>query len=409
MRSSFTKKGFHFLGYLCCALLLSSCWALRAYKYRKLKLNDHERLPFAKVERDSSITQALPTAMGSNFNSRLQQVLDSNLRNTYTAAFVVVRNDSIIYENYFDGSHAQTLLPSFSVAKSIVSTLVGIALSEGALHSTNDPITNYIPELLDTDPRYAKISLQNLLHMRSGLQFNEGSYGLKDDAIKLGFSTNYQKRAFKTKIEKKPGGAFNYQSINTFLLGVAVERATKTPLATYAAKKLWQPLGAETNATWNTDKHGQAIGYAGFNATARDYAKFGLLALHQGQWNKQQIVPAEWLRSSTSIDSLVKYDGYSNQWWGTTTYTSCKDSLACVAQQNSTIGAGSVKAYKTKEGNTIYYFPYYERLFFAEGILGQFVVVIPEKNIVIVRLGHYWQHPKYDDVKEFLKILVKEL
>jgi CubicO group peptidase (beta-lactamase class C family) len=389
------------------AVLLSSCYALRAYKFRKLKLNDHERMPFEKIIGAAQST-SFPKVTNSLQKEELTKKLDSTLKNTYTAAFVIMRNDSVLYEEYFDGFNASSLLPSFSVAKSVVSTLVGIAHSEGKIKSTQEPITNYVPELLQTDERYAKISLQHLLDMRSGLLFNEGSYGLKDDAIKLGFTPNMLNRAFDYAIEKEPGGEFNYQSINTLLLALVVQRTTGKTLAQYAQEKLWQPLGA-TNATWTTDKKGQAIAFAGLNANAMDYARFGLLFLHKGFFNNQQIVPQKWVQQSTGVDSMRFYNGYHNQWWGIVEYKYFNDSLPAAKYKAEHENAGKVTSYKTKEGTLKWYVPFTSSSYHAEGILGQFVYVVPEKNIVVVRLGHNWQHKQFSYANGFIETLLKEL
>ncbi len=388
-------------------LTLSSCFALRAHKYRKLNLNDHKRMPFEKIA-GATTTTPFAWVESSPQKENLSKRLDSTLTNTYTAAFVIFRNDSILYEQYFDGFNASSLLPSFSLAKSVVSTLVGITLDEGKIKSTQDPITNYIPELLQTDERYAKISLQHLLDMRSGLKFDEGSYGIKDDAIKLGFSPNMLNRAFDYAIEKESGGPFNYQSINTLLLALVVQKTTGKTLAQYAQEKLWQPMGA-TNATWTTDKKGQAIAFAGLNATAMDYGRFGLLFLHNGLLHGQPVVSEKWVKASTSIDSMHFFDGYHNQWWGVVEYKYFNDSLPAAKYKAEHENIGKVGSYKSKEGTKKWYVPFTSSTYHAEGILGQFVYVVPEKNMVVVRLGHYWKHPKFNYVNGFIESLIKEL
>ena len=147
----------------------------------------------------------------------LKSYLDSNLEHTRTAAFLVIKNDSIIYENYFNGFTGKEILPSNSMAKSFTGTLVGIAYPEGKIRSLSEPMTNYIPELLERDSRFSKITIQHLLDMRSGFQFNEGSYDLQDDAIKLGLKQKLKKNLLKIKIAEPPG-RFKYQSVNTQFL-----------------------------------------------------------------------------------------------------------------------------------------------------------------------------------------------
>jgi CubicO group peptidase (beta-lactamase class C family) len=233
------------------AMLFSSCYAIRAYKFRHLELLDHEKLPSLNIEAAANPFQY--AANKTNAYSDISNWLDSNLQQTYTAAFLVIKNDTVLYEKYFDQYNRQTLLPSFSVAKSFVSTLVGIALEEGKIKSLCEPITNYIPELAKKDKRFKNITIQHLLDMRSGIAWNEGDYGLKDDAIKMGFRPNMMRYIKKIKIATAPKDDSEYKSINTMLLGIIVTRATGKQLNKYLQEKIWQPLGIESHATWNTD------------------------------------------------------------------------------------------------------------------------------------------------------------
>jgi CubicO group peptidase (beta-lactamase class C family) len=388
--------------------LLSSCHALRAYKFRHLSLKDHERIPsvaIAKGETTSPFASLPDTAR----YSLMRQRLTTSLTNTYTAAFMVIRNDTILYEHYFDGFNQQSLLPSFSVAKSFVGTLVGIALEDGKINSLQDPITRYLPQLLQRDKRYANITLRHLLDMRSGLQWNEGSYGLKDDAIKMGFRPNMYPYILKVKVAKAPGGDFNYQSINTLLLAMAIEKATGQSIAQYLQAKLWQPLGMESSATWNTDKKKRVIAYGALNATARDFAKLGRLYLHGGSHNGQQIVSTAWVSNTVSADSMYGNSMYHNQWWATGHYKTFKDSAEAVNYQQVQQLRNPVKTYTTRGGAKQYFITLPGIDYYAEGILGQFVYVVPAKNLIMVRLGHDWKHPSFGQAESFLKALGEEL
>ncbi|MEO5500087.1 MAG: serine hydrolase, partial [Ginsengibacter sp.] len=206
------------------ATTLSSCYALRAYKYRKLNLSDVNKMPSVAIEKGNNPDLFLVGKLEGAYQ-RMGKKLDSVLADTYTAAFLIIRNDSIIYEKYFDDFGEHSLLPSFSVAKSFVGTLVGIASDEGKI-SVNASITDYIPELKKNDARFEKITIRNLLDMRSGILFKEGTYNLKDDAIKMAFRPNTIKQLRKLKIEKPSGCEFNYQSINTYLLAIALQCVT---------------------------------------------------------------------------------------------------------------------------------------------------------------------------------------
>jgi CubicO group peptidase (beta-lactamase class C family) len=362
---------------------------IRAYRVRDFKLTDHQRMPFVPI---SASTKPYHFVEGSTNNeyASLKKYLDSNLANSLTAAFLVIRNDSIIYENYFNGFNQKSLLPSFSVAKSFVSTLVGFAIDEGKIKSAQDPVTDYLPELLKTDPRYSKITLQHLLDMRSGVKFDEGSYGLGDDAIRLGFRPNILKHVLKVKVEKEPGGAFDYQSVNTELLALVVERATGKKISSYLQEKIWQPLGAENSATWNVDskKHKQEIAFAGLNATARDFAKLGQLYLNGGKWNDRQLLSKQWTDAVTNPEQFKKSLGYKNQWWQSISFYKTTDSLEAVAFRLKHPWSTNIK--REAENYVVGYNPAPH----ANGILNQYIYVFPERNVVIVRLGRNWSHPE---------------
>ena len=380
-----------YLVYLFLLLNCSSCYLIRAYKVRNFQLTDHERMPSVSIEKAEQ-PYCFTNGTEDEQYKELRNYLDTNLSRSFTAAFLVIKNDSIIYERYFNGFSQSSLLPSFSVAKSFVATLVSIAAEEGNIKSLQESITTYIPELYKKDKRFAKITIQHLLDMKSGLHFNEGSYGMKDDAIKLGFRPNLLKHALKIKVEREPGQVFNYQSINTELLALVVERATGKKLSAYLQEKIWQPLGAEYGATWNVDskKHQQEIAFAGLNATARDFAKLGQLYLQNGQWKEKQILSPTWVQTVNNADSMHKANGYKNQWWSSLNYAYFQDSLAALSFKNKTPYATSLK--KSSKG---YRVGYRTDAFSAEGILNQYIYINPEKNVVIVRLGRFWYHPDF--------------
>ncbi|MFT3825989.1 MAG: serine hydrolase [Chitinophagaceae bacterium] len=388
--------------------LLSSCYAIRAYKYRNLKLTDNVRMPHVPVSKGDNTSPFIIPADAGPY-ARMKKGLDSILTGTYTAAFLVIRNDSLIYEGYFDGFNKESQLPSFSVSKSFTAILVGIAIDEGKIASVQDPMTKYLPEFAKKDPRFSKITIQHLLDMRGGLLFHEGDYGLKDDAIKMGFSPNITAKVRKIKIEKDPGGDMEYQSVNTQLLGMIIERATGKKISQYLQEKIWQPLGMESDAFWTTDKRKQELVYGGMNATARDYAKLGRLMLNNGAWNGKQVVSTHWINASVSSDSLDKYEGYRNQWWGVRGYKYFNDSADAVKYKETHMEGGSVRSYLDKKSVKRFYVPDTYAAYQAEGILGQFIYINPAKNLVIVRLGHNWKNSKYPYVNGFISSLGNEL
>lgn len=362
---------------------------IRAYNNRHLTLNSHTKLPFTTISKGTNTYHFFEAAANNSYQS-FKDTLDKQLQGTETAAFIIIRNDSIVYENYFDGFDKTSLLPSFSVVKSFVGTLTGICYEEGKIKSLQEPITNYLPEFIKKDERFKQITIQHLLDMRSGLLWDEGHYGLKDDAIKMAFRPNITPYVYKVKI-KEPPGKQAYQSINTLLLAMIIEKATGIHISDYLQEKIWQPLGMENNCTWTADKHKREIAYAGLNATARDFAKFGDLFLHNGEWNGKQILSRNWVNSTGSVDSMMKWEGYRNQFWGSDSYKEFADSLSAVAAAPAiTPSNGGVKSYTTKEGVRKFYVTYTASSFYALGILGQYIYINPANNTVIVRMGHFW-------------------
>jgi CubicO group peptidase (beta-lactamase class C family) len=292
----------------------------------------------------------------------------------------------MIYENYFDGFTKNDILPSNSMSKSFTGTLVRIALNEGKIKSLSEPITNYIPELLKRDSNFRRVTIQHLLDMRSGFDFNEGRYDLKDDAIRYGLRRNQRKYLVRIKIAEPPG-RFRYQSINTQFLGWIVERATGKKLYAYLEEKIWKPLGMEHDASWNVDnkKGKNVLASAGLNATSRDFAKFGQLYLNKGKWKDQQIIDEHWVNTIASVDTMNKYGGYKNQWWSRTVYRSFTDSADAIYFNGETHNSVSLR----KVGNN-YRVNYRTSAFSAIGFLNQYIYVNPGKNIVIVRIGKRW-------------------
>jgi CubicO group peptidase (beta-lactamase class C family) len=317
-----------------------------------MHLTDYKKLPSVSIHRGNETFQFID-GTGQPQYQFLKTYLDSSLASTHTAAFLVIRNDSIIYETYFDGFTKNDILPSNSMSKSFTGTLVRIAFNEGKIKSLSEPITNYVPELLKRDSNFKKITIQHLLDMRSGFNFIEGRYDLQDDAIRYGLGHNLKRNLLRIKIAEPPG-RFRYQSVNTQFLGLILERATGKKLSKYLEEKIWKPLGMEHDASWNVDSkiHKREFASAGLNAVPRDFAKFGQLYINKGKWNGQQIVDEEWVSTIASADTMNKYGGYKNQWWSRT---------------NNRTGA-----------------------FSAIGFLNQYIYVNPNNNVVIVRIGKRW-------------------
>lgn len=388
--------------------ILPSCYLTRALKYKNFDLKD-----INKFDTDTLKASTLPFHfIQSDQLSPYKTYLDTNLATSQSFSFLVIRNDSILYENYWDQVNTNTLLPAFSVAKSFVATLVAIAHADGMIKSLNEPVTNYIPELLKNDQRFSLITIQHLLDMRSGIKSNEDYYNPNSDVLKLGFGNNIWSQIKKLKIEKPSGGELDYISVNTQVLAIVLERATGMKIQQYLQDKIWQPLGMESNATWNIDskKRRMVRAFCCINATTKDYAKLGRLYLHNGVWNGTQILPSYWVNNTTNIDTMVTYEGYKNQWWSNEYSYSFKDSLEALTFLRKTPHCEpTVFVYNQKENKEKgipakkrYLVYYLKPMYHAEGLLGQYIYVYPAKNLIIVRTGHYWSHKKFQAADHFI-------
>jgi CubicO group peptidase (beta-lactamase class C family) len=344
--------------YVRALLTLDSSTFSRAIIWLDANVDDYKRFPSRRI---SAPTNAYTYEKGTGYPSGLPKDvllpdessdLDSFLRDTETTAFIVVEDDRLIYEKYLNGYDRTSTQTSFSVAKSFASALVGIALNEDVI-GLDDPITQYIPELEARDARFADITIRHLISMSSGLRYEEQGTPWSDDTETY-YAPDLRELALTdTEVVVPPGEHWHYNNYNPLLMGMILERATSQSVAEFMEEKLWQPLGAEADASWSLDS--KASGFekmeSGINGKAIDFAKFGSLYLHEGKWNGQRVLPSSWVRESTAV-SYQPYptSGYGYWWW---TY------------RDAELG------------------DYYA----ARGNKGQFIVVIPDRNIVVVRHG----------------------
>jgi CubicO group peptidase (beta-lactamase class C family) len=354
------------LGLLIAAALGFYVWALsstddstlaRALIWRESDVGDQHRFP-ARLIPAGARASPLPRADEVEFVlSGGEGRLDEFLRETDTLAFVVVHRDRVVRERYFDGATRASLQTSFSAAKSFVSTLVGIAIDAGLIGSVDDPVTEYLPELAARDPRFRQITLRHLLTMSSGIRYREGGFlSLGDDTYTY-YGVDLRDVALnRTRIEAPPGTGWQYNNYHPLLLGLVLERTTGMSVSEFMAMRLWRPLGAEADATWNLDSKQSGFEKleSGLNARALDYARFGLLFLHNGQWNGRRIVSEKWVRAATragtATDPAYSY-GYRYFWWLDV----------------------------ERPGR-----------FYAMGKYGQYIYVAPDADAVVVRLGRDW-------------------
>ena len=288
--------------------------------------------------------------------SEITQDFDQFMEETDTTAFLVIKDDFILYEKYFNGYDANSTQTSFSIAKSFVSALVGIAIDEGFIDSIDDPVTKYIPELEERDERFSQITIRHLLTMSSGIKFVKSFTPWSDDAITY-YAIDLRATALNCTIIEEPGQTFLYNDYNPILLGIILERVTGQSVSKYLEQKIWQPLGMEAPGSWSLDSNQSSFEKmsSGINGRAIDFAKFGRLYLNNGNWNGKQIVPAVWVEESTKPDTISDpANFYQYLWW--------------------------ITAWETKPGDVHY-------RYVAVGDHGQYIHVFPEQQLIFVRFG----------------------
>jgi CubicO group peptidase (beta-lactamase class C family) len=331
------------------SILLTSCQLGRFFFYNFADIKDHKKFQSRPLSAHTSPFNFQSTSKGK-FPKQLMDIpFDKYLEDNNTVAFLIIKNDTIQYEKYFKGYDKESVVPSFSMAKSVTSILIGCAIDEGLIKSVDEPITNYISELKNNG--FEKVTIKHLLQMTSGIRFNESYVNPFGDAASFYYGLNLRKEIEKMKLKTEPGKKFEYASGNTQLLGLVLERSLKEKTITsYLQEKIWTPLEMEYDASWSIDrkKNGLEKTFCCLNARARDFAKIGRLYKNKGNWNGKQIVSQKWVEESTKLDtSEGSANYYQYQWW----------------------------------------LPTPNEDFMAEGILGQFVYVNPKKDLIIVRLG----------------------
>jgi CubicO group peptidase (beta-lactamase class C family) len=329
----------------------------RALIWRESDVGDQHRFPARRIPAGARASP-LPAGLEANLVVSAEgKGLDEFLRETDTLAFLVVHEDRLVWERYYGGSTRESLQTSFSAAKSFVSTLVGIAIDEGLIGSVDDRLTEYVPELVARDPRFRRITLRHLLTMSSGIRYREGGFPSLGDDTYTYYGVDLRDVALnRVRIEGPPGIVWEYNNYHPLLLGLVLERTTGTSVSDFMARRLWQPLGAEADATWNLDseRSGFEKMESGLNARAVDYARFGLLFLHNGEWNGRRIVSEDWVRAATGADTTTDpayYHGYRYFWWRDV----------------------------DRPGR-----------FYALGKYGQYIYVAPDAETVVVRFGRDW-------------------
>ena len=320
--------------------------------------------------------------LAKNYNCHVLSPHDEHyIDSLQTVAFLVIRQDSLLYESYRDGWCDTLTSNIYSATKTIVGLLTGIALDEGKIHSLDDPVSRYIP--IYNKNKQADVTLRHLLTMSGGMAWDESYASLFSVTTHGYYGNDLYELVTGLEVIDTPGIQYSYRSGETQLLAFVLEAATGQTLSQYAEEKLWKPLQAERDAYWLLDKEGgDEKAFCCFHTTARDVARFGRLLLHRGEWNGKQLV------SQAYMDEMTRPAAYLKDQWG-------KDSLSYYGLQTWIM---------TYRG---------EKIPCMRGMLGQYIYAIPSKDAIVVRLGRK-RHDVYDgpltiDMTRYLDIAMKIL
>jgi len=349
-------------------------YARRILMYGQSDINDYYIFSRRPIDNGSEISElernlgGLPktiTWYDPMVQKERTEKLDELFELTATNAFIVLRDDKIIYEGYFNGMGPDSIHTSFSSAKSFNSALIMAAVADGLIGSVNDPVIQYVPEI--TGRGFDNMTIRDLLLMSTGIRYVENPYlgPFGDDALTY-YSPDLRRTAVRVRASVAPvGEAWHYNNYYPLLEGLVLERVTGVSVAEYLQERFWKPMGAEYPASWSLDS--DVSGFekmeSGINARAVDFARFGSIFLHNGYWNGSQILPEDFVLESTSPDGAWDVSPgpemsmyYKYHWWGLNNPDGTYD-------------------------------------FTAAGRYGQFVYVAPRKNMVIVRLGDETDYP----------------
>ncbi|HSZ24971.1 MAG TPA: serine hydrolase [Cytophagaceae bacterium] len=343
-----------FLAFNGWVLLSGKQYFYKALIYNFADIDDYKIFPKRIINKSS---HPVSWSVSSNYNKKdISPVLRKYLDSIETVALLIVKNDSIQYEKYWDNYSDSSYSNSFSMAKSYISALVGAALKEGKIKSIDQPVCDYLPEFCEGEKK--QITIRHLLMMSSGLNWEEGYSSPFSPTTEAYYGTDLKKLMAGLKPSEEPGKIFRYKSGDTQILSFVLEKATGKFVSDYAQENLWEPLGCERDAIWSLDKdNGYEKAYCCINSNVRDFAKFGKLYLDSGRFEGKTIIPQEYLLNSIQPNLLPdgdldmkKSNFYGYQWW-------------------------IIPDYK---GHFVFY---------ARGILGQYIIVVPDQKMIIVRLG----------------------
>ncbi|WHF50826.1 serine hydrolase [Chryseobacterium gotjawalense] len=291
---------------------------------------------------------SVPWVKDSLYNKKpLPKNLVEDLKKSKTASFLIIKNGKLVHEEYWDGYNQNSKTNSFSVAKAITVMLVGKAIEQKKIKSFDEKFSNFFQNY--NNIKFGKsLTLANLAEMEAGLNWKEDYKNPFLPNAKAYYGKSLEKAVFLCDFKNQPGTQFEYQSGATQLLGFALRKSIDKTVAQYASENLWQPLGMEQNATWNTDDFGMEKTFCCINSSARDFAKLGQLFLNDGEFDGKQILNSDFIEKMRTPTKLSG-EAYGSGLW-----------------------INNDAAIKH------YYF---------RGLYGQYIIVIPEKQMVIVRTG----------------------
>lgn len=300
-------------------------------------------------------TQPKPWPLAKQYNKGvLHDSVLKQIEQYETVSFLVIKNDSLLYEKHWEGYDEKSYINSFSMAKSITAMLIGCALKDGLIQSVDEPVANYLAEF--NTPELQKITIKHLLTMSSGLGFKEDYSSMFSWPAEAYYGPDVNELTLKQSIaQEAPGKTWFYKGGDTQLLGMILKKVTNKTMAQYATEKLWQPLGAEHPAYWSLDEHGMEKVSCCWYTNARDFARLAKLMMNFGYQNGVQLIDSAYVKEAITPAKLIDKKGliseqYGYQWWT-----------------------------MNHKGHAIFY---------ARGIRGQYIFAIPSLKTIVVRLGH---------------------
>lgn len=330
-------------------LLIGKNYLYKAIRYNFADIDDYRIFD----NRTVNTAKPEPWKFSSDYGSvQLPDSLEQYLTQLQSVGVALIQNRELVLEKYWDGYSDSSLSNSFSVAKSITGILTGAAIRDGYIRSVNDPAGKYLSSFAEGEK--SKVTIKDLLTMSSGSNWNESYTNPLSETTELYYGRDVFATANRVKIIHTPGTLHEYKSGDTQLLGLIVEKATGKTLSEYAAEKLWKPLGAEHPALWSIDRpDGDEKAYCCFNTNARDFARIGQFMLDSGRINGIPVIDSVYFIQSVTPCLITDANNepcnyYGYQWW---------------------------------------ILPDRQDIFYARGILGQYIICIPQRNMVIVRLG----------------------